>query len=464
MEPLRERKKLFDFQRYLQVDAHDTLKLVLAALTFFFIIGAYSILRSLKTSIFLGFVGREYEPFSKIISIIITIPAMIVHAKVTDNLKKHQVVCFFLGMYTILVTLFTFLFAHPVYGVSNTLTSPYRLTGWAFEISMDLFQALIVGTFWSFISSISTPTLASKGYGFIVAGSRIGGILTPFIGWLILEQSNLPNAISIPLVTGSSAVLLLLAIVCVYLIYKKIPSSHMHGYEATYQIEHKQEDQKPKASVFEGLKLMLAEPYVLGIFGLVFSFEVVNIIFDYQMHILMSIETNNHVGAMSSFMLMYTGTFQTFSLILALFGTSKLLKRFGVQYSILVMPIATIGLALLPMIYPKLITIFIVMVLLRGFNYGFNHPLREILFIPTVKDIRFKSKAWIESFGRTVSKTTGSTFNMLALLNTPYFCIILESCVSIVMASIWALIALFVGRTYLKTVTSNGVIGKKKNA
>lgn len=447
--------------RYLEIDEHDSLKVILAACTLFFVIGSYSILRSLKTSIFLGFVGREYEPIAKILSIVIMIPVMLLYANIVDRFKRHQAVCLFIGFYAILAFVFAYLFAHPVYGLANTQTDPYRIVGWAFEIFMDLFQALIVGSFWSFLTSISTPEFASKSYGLIVAGSRIGGILTTLCSWLLLEKTHIAGTVSIPLLTGATSIFLLLAAYCVYLIRHRIPSSHLHGYQAAYEAEIAKEKAHKKTGVFEGLRLMLTEPYVLGIFGLVFSFEVINIIFDYQMHVLMSIETNNQVHAMSSFMLFYTGTFQTLSLIFALFGTSKLVKHFGIQRCLLILPMLSIGLAILPILYPRLSMIFLVMVMLRATNYGFNRPLREMLFIPTIKDIQFKSKAWIDSFGRTFSKTTGSTINMIAILGAPYFCLLIESVFSIGLAIIWGLIALIVGRRYTKTIANNEVIGKQ---
>jgi len=137
-------------KNHLQIDTYDALKVLLSALTYFFIIGSYSILRSLKTSIFLGFVGIEYEPLAKIISIIVTIPIILFYSKIIDKVKRHQAVFCFLGIYAGLALLFALAFAHPVYGVQNTQASPTRILGWAFEFFMDLFQALIVGTFWSF--------------------------------------------------------------------------------------------------------------------------------------------------------------------------------------------------------------------------------------------------------------------------------------------------------------------------
>ncbi len=455
--------KFFSFlEKHLQIDSSERLKLILSAATFFFIIGSYSILRSFKTSIFLGFVGREYEPISKILSVFFTIPAMMLHSKITDTFKRQYVVFSFLGFYACATLIFAFLFAHPVYGIPNTQTSSSRITGWAFEICMDLFQALIVGTFWSFINSITTPGIAKKSYGFIVAGSRIGGISTTFISWILIEKIAYPGHIIIPLLTGSTALLLILAMCCISIIIKKIPADHLRGYEAAYTADIKQEASKERTSLFEGLKQMLAQPYVLGIFGLVFSYEVINIIFDYQMHVLMSIEAHNQVTAMSSFMLLYTCAFQFLSFFFALFGTSTLLKHFGVQASLILMPIITLAMALLPVFYPKLIIIFIVMVVLRALNYGINHPLREILFIPTTKDIRFKSKAWIESFGRTASKTTGSTFNALTTyFSSAYICLVAGSGISIVVACAWAFLAMLTGRKYTTTIESNKVIGQK---
>lgn len=448
--------------KYLQIDEHEALKTVLASVIFGCIIGAYSILRSLKTSIFLGFVGREFEPMAKIVGILITVPTMMIHAYIIDRFKKHQVVYLFLAFYTVVALVFALVFTHPVYGVPNTNVDPYRLTGWAFEIFMDLFQALVVGTFWSFINSIYSPKNAEKSYGFIVAGSRIGGIITPTISWILFEFFSFSKTANIAGLTAASALLLAYAVYSIYRIKRVIPQTHMLGYEAAHAADEKDESVRKSSNTFEGLKLMLTEPYVLGIFGLVFSFEVINIIFDYQMHILMSIETNNDIGAMSSFMLMYTGTFQFMSFIFSIFGTTAILKRLGIQYSLIVVPILTMGLALVPVFYPKLMAIFIVMVLLRALNYGFSHPLREMLFIPTTKDIRFKSKAWMESFGRTFSKATGSSLNWVAISNVPYMCIMLESCFSFALAILWAFIALAVGKKYIDAVRDNAVIGRKK--
>ncbi len=444
-------------------ESYDKTKLIYLAATFFFIIGSYSILRSLKTSIFLGLVGKEYQPIAKILAIVIMFPVMFGYSKLVDRLKRHQLVYCFLGLYAIIGLISAYCIYDPTIGLRNTITSPYRIFGWLFEIFMDLYQAMIVSTFWGFVNTISTPRFASAHYGSIVAGSRVGGMLTTTLSLILLEYSSLEGWHSIPLLILVASFFLAGAAFCIYKITTKVPHKYLHGYEAAYQAAKKDAQTAQHPGVLEGLKLMVTEPYVLGIFTLAYSFEIINIIFDYQMAVLMSIEKNNEILAMSSFMLMYTLTFQALSFVFALFGTAKLLKKIGIQKCLMIMPIGVIALTAGVLAYPQLWTIFVLMVIMRSLHYGFNQPIREILFIPTVKDIQFKSKAWIDSFGRTLSKTSGSALNMLTIGgSTPYVWLLMQSSFSFGISLVWIFVAFFVGKKYVQTITNNEVIGKHR--
>jgi len=175
----------------------------------------------------------------------------------------------------------------------------------------------------------------------------------------------------------------------------------------------------------------------------------------------MSIETHNNVHAMSKFMLFYTGSFQALSFFFAILGTTTLLKKISIEKCLLIMPVATIALSLFIASYPSLTTVFIAMVILRALHYGFNSPVREVLFIPTVRDIQFKSKAWIESFGRTFSKSSGSAVNLLSAFQHSCLLVSLETMSTIFIAVGWCIISLLVSKKYIHTITHNLVIGKE---
>ncbi len=438
---------------------YDMKKWVLLSFSFLFIIATYSIIRPLKTSVFLGLIGKEYAPITKFITIIILFPILFIYSKLVDKFKRHEVLYYCLGFYIVSLIVTAGILLHPVIGLQNTETNAYRIFGWVFYILIDLYSTIVVSTFWAFANSISTPEYAKNNYGKIISISRIGGIITSIGSWFIMEKINVSISTSIPILVVVAAMLSALAALCIIKIKNEIPGYLLHGYEAVYKVE-KQRSKDKKVSMIEGLRLMITQPYVMGIFSLVYIFEAISMILDYQMQIQMSVATNNSIGGMSSFMFLYTAAFQVLGFIIALFGTSTILKKFGVKLSLFLMPIATILMMFYLLALPNLTTIFVIMVLIRALHYGFNGPVREILYIPTSKDIKFKSKSWIDSFGRTLSKTSSSLFNY-AYRNTAHLVLTrLNATIIIGLSAIWTISTFFVGKKYKETVEANKTIGE----
>lgn len=442
-------------QKYLDVDEFDGKKILYFALAFFFIIATSSILRALKTSIFLGMIGKEHLPKAKLLAIILIIPCMMLFSKLVDKLKRHQLVYFLVLFYAACCLIFSFFLLHPTIGLRNTQLSPFRIIGWSFEIFMDFYQALIIGTFWSFINSISTTKFATKSYGVITAMSRIGGILGSALGLVIINYSGLPGWQSIPLMIALSSICLTAVFAFVFKVKRTIPKDHLLGYN---KIETTTVNKKTHGTL-EGLKLMISNPYVFGIFGLVFFHEIVSTIFDYQFQYLLAVESQNDITLMSSFMMLYTISFQVVGLLFAIFGTISLLRRFGLQFCILLGPSVAFLSVIAFIIYPSLKTTFVIMVAIRAMHYGFNTPLRDMLYIPTIKDIQFKSKGWVDSFGRTFSQSFGSVFNEASRYVSASMGLILSSSFSMIVIVGWLFTAYLLGKKYTHTVANKQLIG-----
>ena len=103
------------------------------------------------------------------------------------------------------------------------------------------------------------------------------------------------------------------------------------------------------------------------------------------------------------------------------------------------------------------------MIVLRALNYGFNYPVRETLYIPTVRGIQFKAKLWIDSFGKTFSKSSGSLFNQLLLYfsSNPYTILRVDSIYCVMVAFAYTIVSLLIGKKYQKTIENNEVIGRR---
>lgn len=428
------------------------------------LIGAYSILKPLKNPVFFSMVGGYYKPFTRYLSMLILPIAMLFYSFMVDKLRRYNVLIFFTLVYAVGNLVFAFVLNLPVYGLGNTDTSALRFLGWAFYIYLDLYQAFVVSTFWAFTASVCSPQNAKKNYGVLVACSKLAGILTPLLSLAWLSKPQNSSSSSICILISITSLFLIAAALTIARLKRKVPGFYLHGYEAVYKLEKeksKQESKKRKTfkesvvSIFEGIILLVTKPYAFGIFFITCSYELISEVLDYHMNLWVSIAKQNQVVGMSTFNLYYTSAFQGLGLFFALFGTAWALRYFDVKKSLLITPIITVSLLFILMYSPTLATIVVIMILLRALNYGFNVPVREILYIPTVKDIKFKSRAWINTFGRTFSKASGSALNIMAQtqgLNTALV-------ILLGVGGVWTIASSAVGEKYTKTVKSGGVIG-----
>ena len=89
-------------------------------------------------------------------------------------------------------------------------------------------------------------------------------------------------------------------------------------------------------------------------------------------------------------------------------------------------------------------------------------PVRESLYLPTIKEIKFKSKSWIDAFGSKISKSTGSIFNVIASKMGSGFMLPMHSFFFATIIGFWFLLAFFLGRRFEQAIAHNEVIGSDK--
>ena len=72
----------------------------------------------------------------------------------------------------------------------NTDSSPYRIFGWLFYFFVEGYSPFMVSVFWAFANSVTDPNEAKKNYGLMVSGSKLGGMVSAGIAWMILSHPN----------------------------------------------------------------------------------------------------------------------------------------------------------------------------------------------------------------------------------------------------------------------------------
>jgi len=424
-------------------------KFGLLALGFFFLIGSYWPLKILKDVIFINMVGSKYQPDAKILSLIFLLPLILIYSKLVDYFPKERLIYFFIALYCSIGLTFVYLFLHPTLGVANSTQSPYRLVGWAFYLFVESYIAVMIALYWSFINDVTTPESAQKGYGMLIFGSQFGAVVFISIGNFLSRDPHL-YAQRVPLIALISIIMFLLIAVVVFLLKHVVSKDELEGYQGKTK-----EDEEKRVGFWEGIKTIVRIPYVGGIFGLVFLHEAVSGLMHYQM--LRSIEHTYMYsqGLVNRFLFDFTLIMQSISCLFALFGTAYFQRKFGVKGCLVAYPVL-LGLCITCYLFnPTLAFIAGVVIIAKGINYVLNQPAKEMLYIPTTKTVKYKSKAWIDMFGMRSAKMAGSVMNKWVGVATR-----LTSSVSMGLILIWIVLARTIGTRHDEVIKRGDRIGE----
>lgn len=403
------------------------------ALLFMSIVGGYWMLRPLKDGIFKLTVGVKYMPYARMLSLVFIIPLILLYAKLVDLFRRHwllYLICSAFGAtFTTIAVLLQF---RP-----DVPASPANLLGWFTFVVIESYGSITVSLFWSFVAITTKHQSAARGYSLVVTGGQVGSIIGPTIT-IFTDYLSLP----LLMLMASGVVFLSVFLTWLYMTLVEIPyqrdrlaaaNAHLsssaprivgqllagHGDEAEsgdleanaarktinadseQADDHDEADSKHKTTpgFFVGLKLLLAEPYLLGIFGITTIYEVIGTVMDFQMKSLADLQLDTQ--QYTSFLSKFGVAVNTLSLLLALFGTSSLLRKLGLRACLLVYPFSVAISLFLILLYPNIMAIFWAQVMLKGVSYALNNPAKEILYLPTNPDIKFKVKSWCDMFGGT---------------------------------------------------------------
>ncbi len=450
------------------LEAHERGKLFWVTTIFALVITAYTICKEMKDIVFVEIVGESYIPYAKLVSIVVLIPAIIFYSYLVNKIHRYQLLYFYTVLYGVLGLIFAYLLGHPTIGILNTNTDSSRLFGWIFYIFIEGYSPFIVSVMWAFANSVFSPKEAKDGYGVLVGGSKIGGVLSAGFGWLLLKPWIPMTSLAKQqlLLVVPSLVILLVPITIMFLM-NKVSGRFLHGYEAAYEYQKETAKKKKKPGVFAGLKLLVRQPYVLGIFSIIFFYEAVNAVLSF-LRIIYAKGGSVGMSEFGSKLFALAFGYHLIGSIIAIFGTNALLRWLGERKCLLLIPVV-IGLLLSVFLFVGTFeALMVVFIIIRAINYGFFYPVRESLYIPTVKVVKFQSKAWIDAFGTKFAKGAGSQFNIVAqsvlkhwgfglfqLFHWVFFAAIIGC---------WTVVAFFLGKRYVTAIKNNEVIGSEKGA
>ena len=430
----------------------ETTKVVLLAIAFFCISWSFTCVGELKDALFITFVGKEFIKWAKLWGLLILIPAILIYSRLVDKLPTFR-----------LLYVYSILYAFGCLGASLCISHSYfphyqHIFGWIFYFFMEGFSPFVIGVFWAFLTSISTPTESKKNYVLIIGSLQLGGIASSLFCWTLLTKSTYTSIANHQIILIITSFLLFLVPIIIRTLFKIVPKEHLRGYqplkiEVTYK--------EPKGSlfkkIFNGLILFTKKPYILGIFGMLFFWEVVNIVFSYQ-RLLAGANSCKNLSELSGLFFGQTFLLYSIGLGIVLLGSGPLINRLGYRKCLIFIPTIIGILITFYLFYPSLENLSLVYVLLRAINFAFAAPLREVLYTPTSSEIRFKSKSWIDVFGSRFAKSFGSYYNIFTATLAESLLFAAHSVFFATILCLWILTAYFLGKRFEEAIKKNELI------
>ncbi len=439
-------------------------KFGLLALAFLFTIGTYWLLRLLKDVVIyklafpevlgwpLGY-GREMVPLAKTLSPIVVISAVIIYSKLVDMFEKHKLFYIIVSFYLVIFSAITaILFVSDQFGPAAVGKMPLAAAGMLAYLATESFGSLIVALFWSFTVSSTKSDEAKRGFPFIIAIGQIGAIA----GSALMLIKGLPSVW--PLYIIALALLVGIMLVVRQLV-KSIPKEHMVSDKV---------EKKTAPDFLAGIRLLLTRPYLMGVLVVSTFYEIAKMIVDYQMKSQASIIPGFDF---QHFLGIFGVATNTLSFAMALLGISYMFKHVRLQICLLIYPVvfggALIGLYFFYHSGPEATTLlwvtFGVMMLVTAISYAVNNPVKEMMYIPTSKDAKFKAKGFTDMFGSRVAKMSGARIGDLCnVTGNPALSIsnlmAYGTLCSLGIIGLWIAVALYVGKKNAQLVKDGEII------
>ncbi|AWD33138.1 Tlc ATP/ADP transporter [Candidatus Fokinia solitaria] len=460
------------FVRFFSLNAIEGKKLLLSGFLFAMLIGSYSVVHELQNIVFSALVGVKNVPLAKLTTLGLLFPWIFIDAYLADRVRRISLLKLYICMWIALGLLLLFVVPFDKMNAESLpfLTFREKAASWTFFMFSEGYMVFLVSTFWAFVNSINNPKSSERIYGFIVSCSKIGGMISVYVAHCIMKGffdqmlGCTTDIQKIKLVITYAITMLFTALITLLIATKLFKRNVFEGYLGTSILSEK----ISKTGIFLGVRLILHNRYVLGIFGLIFCLELITEFVSFQRIILLvsssiklkstgSINSVSQIASGSYIQILYM---HFVGFLLSIFLTNGVMRTLGTAKALLIMPLITA--VLLGFYIFNAHFIIYAYVILHALSYSLNTPIRESLYIITSRDIQLKSKFVLDAFAIKGAKAITNIFNYFSsniATKVGTFLVLLSNDIFISIAcALWIFIAYKMGAKYSTSIKDNRII------
>ncbi len=436
-------KALFDIRR------NELWPTLLMSGYFFLVITCFWVLKPIKKSMFLEFYqpgvsaqlpglgptlfkAAEVELLAKVLNMMVAALAAFAFVGIARRFPRERLSYVF-GTGALLAFV-AFAFSVDVPSVRSV---------WSFYLFGDLFNMLMVASFFAYLNDIVSPAVARRIYAFVVFGGVLGGV---FGSTVVKARIS---------VFPTSTWLWLCCAICLGIMGLAFLVSRLR----LPQTEHTKEE--PVVVVAAGMRtgmagarVVLSSRYLKAIAGIVAIYEIASTVMDFQFSATVSHYLEGPaIGEQLASVFLVTNVA---SLLVQLLFTRFVMQELGIRAALSVLPFVVLvvagGFAIMPLLWIG----SSLSIADNALNYSVNQSARESLYVPTSAREKYQAKAFIDIFVQRAAKAIGVVLSFLMSLwiQDDLTAVRFLSLVVVGLAFVWLWLARYAGNRFNELASS----------
>jgi len=372
------------FAKAVDVKSNEVRALWLGFAFHFIILSAYYIVKPIRDSIAAS--NRlETLPWMFTATLVVMLIANTVFGAIVARMERRKFIPF---AYAFFILVLAFFFA-----LMRTGSPAQQVwTGRAFYVWVSVFNLFNTAIFWAFMTDLFTVEQGKRLYAFIAVGGTLGAIVGAYITKNLIRGFGPANLVAI------SATLF--AIVC--FLVRFFPNNFTQGNKTAPARE-----EPIGGTAWSGMTHIARSPYLFGLAAAIMLYTATSTWAYFQQTTLAGAALKTSVDR-TVFLSNLEIWVNTITLFIQFFLTGRLLKWFGVAFTLVSLPfVSMLGFAAMA-IAPSLAMLAFFQVTRRAAAYALMRPSREILFTVLKREDKYKVKSVTDTLGYRVGDQLGA--------------------------------------------------------
>ncbi len=322
--------------------------------------------------------------------------------------------------------------------------------GRSFFVWISVFNLFVVSVFWSFMTDIYRERQSRRLFGLIGVGGTLGGIVGSSITAILVGEVG-PAAL-----LWFSILLLECAVRCVRGLDRRVgrlraasdagaqadPARGRAGATDAGEAS-RPDDEVIGGTALEGIRRVLASPYLLGICAFMLLFTIGST-FLYNIQAEIMSRTFSDPAVRTSVFARIDLAVNVLTLFTQLFLTGRIMKWLGVGFTLAILPLLSVAGFLALGAAPVFLVFVVFQVLRRAGNFAVAVPTREVLYTVLPRRDKYKAKNFNDTFVYRAGDQLGAwSFAGLGALGLGTAAL---AWFMAPVAGVWLVVALWLGR------------------